>query len=149
MAASDNRSRNPAGRPSPATLSVGERIAVANMRSLRVQAGLSQAAVAKALGVTFQHVSHLEKGRTRVYVDTLFELALLFGVPVAEFFRPVEHLLPDEVEAGPAVRVYAAHTVELTTAFLAIEDAALERALIALCRAAADAGDADLGAVCE
>jgi transcriptional regulator with XRE-family HTH domain len=56
------------------------------LRTYRRQLGLSQADVAKQLGVTFQQIQKYEAGINRVGAGRLFQLALLYGMPIGEFF---------------------------------------------------------------
>jgi len=56
------------------------------LRSYRRQLGMSQADVAKKLGVTFQQIQKYEAGINRVGAGRLFQLACLYGMPVQEFF---------------------------------------------------------------
>jgi transcriptional regulator with XRE-family HTH domain len=56
------------------------------LRSYRKQLGISQAEIAKELGVTFQQVQKYEAGINRIGAGRLFQLASLFGVSVQELF---------------------------------------------------------------
>jgi transcriptional regulator with XRE-family HTH domain len=56
------------------------------LRTYRRQLGLSQADVAKQLGVTFQQIQKYEAGINRVGAGRLFQLALLYGMPIGDFF---------------------------------------------------------------
>lgn len=56
------------------------------LRTYRRQSGLSQADVAKKLGVTFQQIQKYEAGINRVGAGRLFQIALLYGMPVEDFF---------------------------------------------------------------
>lgn len=53
------------------------------LRLAREQAGLSQAQVAKLLGVHRPTVSEIEAGRRRVQADELSEFARIYDVPVS------------------------------------------------------------------
>jgi transcriptional regulator with XRE-family HTH domain len=50
------------------------------IRSLRIHHELSQAQLAKKLGVTYQQVQKYESGRNQVNPTRLFQLAEIFGV---------------------------------------------------------------------
>jgi transcriptional regulator with XRE-family HTH domain len=60
---------------------VGQRI-----RIQRLQCGLSQTALAKQIGVTFQQVQKYEKGVNRLGAGRLTKIAKVLGVPVTTFF---------------------------------------------------------------
>jgi transcriptional regulator with XRE-family HTH domain len=64
--------------PDPIDIEVGGRI-----RARRVSLGISQTALAKALGLTFQQVQKYEKGANRVSASTLVRVARELGVTVA------------------------------------------------------------------
>lgn len=53
------------------------------MRAERERAGLSQAAVAEALGCSQANVSHIEAGRSRISTDQLRLFSALVGVPAS------------------------------------------------------------------
>ncbi len=57
----------------------------ARIRAARVGVGLSQAALAEALGISFQQVQKYEKGADRVAVSTLDSIATVLGVPLVSF----------------------------------------------------------------
>ena len=62
----------------------------ARLKQRRTVMGLSQEAVAKAIGVTFQQVQKYEKGTNAMNASRLFEFARFMNVPVAFFFEGVE-----------------------------------------------------------
>lgn len=65
--------------PRPADLAVGQRI-----RLRRRQLGLSQSALADALGVSFQQVQKYERGANRVSASRLVDIAAALNVaPIA------------------------------------------------------------------
>lgn len=53
---------------------------------LRQQQGLSQSALAAALGISFQQVQKYEAGTNRLSAGRLYHLAQILGCPVAAFF---------------------------------------------------------------
>ena len=60
---------------------VGSRIAF-----LRAANGLSQSALASALGVSFQQVQKYERGVNRIGASRLFDLGRVLDVPIGFFF---------------------------------------------------------------
>jgi transcriptional regulator with XRE-family HTH domain len=64
--------------PDPIDIEVGGRI-----RARRIALGISQTALAKALGLTFQQVQKYEKGANRVSASTLVRVARELAVTVA------------------------------------------------------------------
>lgn len=60
------------------------------LRMRRTMMGLSQEAVAKSVGITFQQVQKYEKGSNAMNAGRLYEFARLMNVPVSYFFEDVE-----------------------------------------------------------
>lgn len=67
----------------------------------RHEAGLSQEAVAEALGLTFQQIQKYERGSNRVSVSRLIEYAMILGFQFQEFFDqlPEQYLDADKLRA--------------------------------------------------
>lgn len=60
------------------------------LKQRRTMMGLSQDAVAKAVGITFQQVQKYEKGSNAMNASRLYEFARFMHVPVAYFFDGAE-----------------------------------------------------------
>lgn len=60
------------------------------LRQARTGCGLSQAALADRLGVSFQQVQKYEKGINRLSASMLYRIAALLAVPVNFFFEQRE-----------------------------------------------------------
>lgn len=54
------------------------------LRQKRIMAGLSQDAVANAIGVTFQQVQKYEKGINRISIPLAIQLSRVIGFPVTQ-----------------------------------------------------------------
>ncbi len=63
------------------------RLVGANVRRLRIAAGLSQAALSERMGVDRAYVSGLEKGERNPTVITLWHLAKALGVKLKALFE--------------------------------------------------------------
>ena len=62
------------------------------IRSLRFRAGeMTQAELAKRLGVTRQTVIAIEQGRYSPSLEMAFQLARIFGVPLDDVFQYPDH----------------------------------------------------------
>jgi transcriptional regulator with XRE-family HTH domain len=70
------------GFPNPIDVHVGARI-----RLRRTLLGISQTALAEAIGLTFQQVQKYEKGSNRVSSSRLYDLARILDVPLSFFFE--------------------------------------------------------------
>jgi transcriptional regulator with XRE-family HTH domain len=72
-----------------------------NVRTWRIARGLSQAELAKRLGITFQQVQKYEIGHNRISTGRLAKAAVVLGVPMAALFHgadaedPAHALLAD------------------------------------------------------
>ena len=60
------------------------------LRERRRELGMSQAALAEALGVKFQQVQKYESAANRIAASRLWRAALTLGVPVEFFFRSAD-----------------------------------------------------------
>jgi transcriptional regulator with XRE-family HTH domain len=70
-----------ARKPDPLDSVVGAKI-----RIFRANRGLSQTALAKAIGVTFQQVQKYESGTNRVGAGRLSRIAVVLGVSISQLF---------------------------------------------------------------
>ena len=64
------------------------------LKQRRTIMGLSQEAVAKAVGITFQQVQKYEKGSNAMNANRLFEFSRFMNIPVAYFFEGIEQNTP-------------------------------------------------------
>jgi len=60
------------------------------LKQRRTIMGLSQEAIAKAVGITFQQVQKYEKGSNAMNSSRLLEFSRFLNVPVAYFFEGIE-----------------------------------------------------------
>ena len=59
----------------------------ARLRQRRILLGMSQTALGKAVGLSFQQVQKYENGGNRISSSRLFEFAKILNVPVSHFFE--------------------------------------------------------------
>ena len=83
--------------PDPIDMHVGKRL-----RERHQLAGISQDAVAKQFGVSFQAVQKYESGNIRISASTLYRLAWLLGVESNDFFHG--YAGPVALHAAPTMR---------------------------------------------
>ena len=76
-----------------------------NMRRHRLDAGLSQEAVAERMEVDRAHVSSMERGQQNVTLTTLSEAAQALGIRPAAFFDEAALPAPPGVKAPRTRRV--------------------------------------------
>ncbi len=107
----------------------------AQVRLRRILLGLSQEAVSKVIGLTFQQLQKYEHGTNRISGSRLYQLSLILHVPVSYFFETVDieggpeaaqdayqTAALQDVEGMPSDLMKKRKTVELVRAFYAIED---------------------------
>jgi transcriptional regulator with XRE-family HTH domain len=124
------------GFPNPIDVHVGARI-----RLRRTLLGISQSALAEAIGLTFQQVQKYEKGANRVSSSRLVDMANALDVSVSYFFEEMSAAVrgqtPSELmrtktrpeidsDKNPMAR---RETLELVRAYYKIGDPAVRRRL--------------------
>jgi transcriptional regulator with XRE-family HTH domain len=116
--------RAPAKRPSAVDIAVGR-----NVRIWRMTRGLSQAQLARRLGVTFQQVQKYEVGGNRIGTGRLVKIAAILGVPIAALFQGAD-------AAGPSRSLLElicdSRSFRLARAFAAIEHNGFRLSLVEL-----------------
>ncbi len=119
------------------------------LRLRRTMMGLSQEAVAKAVGITFQQVQKYEKGVNAMNARRLVEFARFMNVPVAYFFDGIDDAVPAEQPSQPGFSessesfdhgspVSDRESLEMMKAFKRISEQAVRKRLSDLVRAIAD-----------
>jgi transcriptional regulator with XRE-family HTH domain len=104
----------------------GDRRVAANLRRLRLAAGVPLREIGEALGVSLQSIRKFETGAHRVSAGQLPTLAMCLGVPVDALFA---------AEGDPGVHIQGLRALTLSRNFQAIEDDELQVAVLALSRA--------------
>lgn len=103
------------------------------IRQRRLQLDMSQEALAKELGLTFQQVQKYEKGTNRVSASRLMDLANVLGTDVAYFFddAPGTAQSRQQADRNDASVIFADRIgVRLCAAFLKIERPDLRAAIV-------------------
>lgn len=82
----------------PADQHVGRQIA-----TVRVQSDVSQAQLARLIGISFQQLQKYENAKNRVSASMLYEIATSLGVPVSRFFEglPGNDVIGGEIRPLP------------------------------------------------
>ncbi len=127
----------------PVDIYVGKRL-----RERRIMLGMSQEAVGKAIGVSFQQIQKYEKGVNRMGSSRIYDFSKILNVSVAYFFddyeKPVEAM--SEYSRGMAEddsnfehdRISSRETLELVRAYYSISDEKLRRKFYDLLKSMAD-----------
>jgi transcriptional regulator with XRE-family HTH domain len=117
--------------PDAVDAEVGQRI-----RMLRNDVGLSQTALAGALGVTFQQVQKYEKGVNRVGAGRLTRIANVLNVPVSRLLGVDEEA--DVTNRGhgnsasPLQLLTTPGALRVLRAYAKLEDGVMRRAIVAM-----------------
>lgn len=127
-----------ASEPHPVDIHVGNR-----MRMQRKLMGLSQEALARSIGVTFQQVQKYERGVNRMSASRLFDFAKVLQVPISFFFEGVEtHASGMAEDDAPVFQheapVMSRDAVEVLRAFSQVREPALRRHIVNLVKAIAE-----------
>ncbi len=103
--------------PHPVDVHVGARL-----RFKRMLLGISQAALGKALGLTFQQIQKYENGANRVSASRLYQTASILDVPISYFFEeiPSEITGPDKFSADAVV--IDSQATKLIRAYVLVQD---------------------------
>jgi transcriptional regulator with XRE-family HTH domain len=118
------RRRVGADGPDPIDVAIGERI-----RYFRRRLGLTQGALAEALGSSFQLIQKYEGGKTRIPASALVRIAERLGTSVSS-------LADLDIPVGSAT--LPTHSERLFEAFERISDPYLKSVVIELARALSD-----------
>jgi transcriptional regulator with XRE-family HTH domain len=116
------------------------------VRMRRILLGMSQEAVSKSLGLTFQQLQKYEHGTNRISGSRLYQLSLILHASVSFFFETVDveggaeaaqeaYVAADAVDEMPADLMRKRKTIELVRAFYAIEDEKQRTAALNLIKA--------------
>ena len=105
------------------------------IRQRRLMVGMSQTALARAVGVTFQQVQKYENGRNRITAGRLKEIADALSLPVADFFEAEKWSTREsaDIEALATTR----EGIELVLAFQRIGDRVTRDCIVKLVKAIA------------
>ena len=124
-------------------LHVGSRL-----RYRRLSLGMSQEALADAVGLRFQQIQKYEKGQNRIGASRLYRLALALKVPLGYFFEGLPETPDVDLDAirRPLEFLGTPEGLELASSFMRISDAATRRKLLDLVRSLAEASTETAGA---
>ena len=137
--------RNEDGNPIAVNVHVGGRL-----RKRRLNLGMSQSKLARAIGLTFQQIQKYENGLNEVRASRLYDLAEVLDVPVSFFFDNMTEA-PDQPGSGSAAEEETGsgvaqglmdpraprETMELVKAYYSIGDPNVRRQIYEMARALA------------
>jgi transcriptional regulator with XRE-family HTH domain len=128
----------PKKQANPIDAHVGNRV-----RLRRMLVGMSQERLGELLGLTFQQVQKYEKGVNRIAAGRLFEISGILGVPVSFFYEDIDGRrsvgFAEGGEPPPVMEfVSSGEGLQLSLAFMRIEDPKVRRRILDLVRSLAD-----------
>ena len=109
------------------------------LREARLSRGLSQTALGKRVGVTFQQIQKYEKGANRIGGSRMWDLSCILGVPVSFFFEGLS--CSEKYVAVPVKEVLSPltrHSIQLAKDIDSIRDEPLKLHVIRLVKSLAD-----------
>lgn len=118
------------GLPNDIDIYVGARV-----RSCRESRGLSQDALARQIGISFQQLQKYEKGTNRISVGRLQLIARVLEIPIGQFFKGLDEqaALDNESSHSDAAQfIDALEGLELIRSFRRIKSPAARRQVLAL-----------------
>jgi len=141
LAATKKTVKKTKGGPDPIDVHVGSRL-----RLRLMLLGMSQEALGKALGLTFQQVQKYEKGVNRVGASRLFQLSELLSVPVQYFYDdydlgqsgPNYGLAEDSSDDDFMKFINSPEGVQLCRYFSAIEEPKVRKRVLDLVKSIAE-----------
>ena len=111
------------------------------IRALRLSKGISQGALGRRLGVSFQQVQKYENGTNRVGAGRLAQIALALDVPMGALLQGVQttrrKAKPDD---DPLALLSSGQAMRLARAFSRIADGRIRIALVSLAEGIAAEG---------
>src|SRR6201996_4336485 len=111
------------------------------IRALRLSKGISQGALGRRLGVSFQQVQKYENGTNRVGAGRLAQIALALDVPMGALLQGVQTIKrkarPDD---DPLALLSSSQAMRLARAFSKIADGRVRVALVGLAEGLAAQG---------
>lgn len=126
------------GGPDGIDVHVGDRV-----KARRIELGMSQQDLGRAIGITFQQLQKNERGANRFSASRLFETARALDVPISYFFegafidgQRAKGTSPETLPqlADPAMKI---ETQRMVDAYYAIEDRKLRQQIVGTMRALA------------
>lgn len=133
--------------PHPVDIHVGARV-----KLRRMILGMSQEALGKALGLTFQQIQKYEKGVNRIGASRLFELSELLEVPIQFFYDDFGDLIGvakglSEPDPGDAFMelINSPDGVQLCRYFSAIDDPQVKKRVLELVKTISETETAKTG----
>ncbi len=119
-------------KPTPTDEYIGTAV-----RFRRRELGLTQADLARAIGVTFQQVQKYENGTSRILAGRMFAISQALQVPVGYFLQAINGTAMTKVESRTSELLRVPGAAALLWHYLKIETPAHRRSLLDFARSLA------------
>jgi transcriptional regulator with XRE-family HTH domain len=111
------------------------------IRALRLSKGISQGALGRPLGVSFQQIQKYENGTNRVGAGRLAQIAVALDVPMEALLRGVQtSKRKARQDDDPLALLSSSQAMRLAQAFSKIADGRIRIALVGLAEGIASQG---------
>lgn len=122
------------------------------LREKRIMLGLSQDAVGKILGLSFQQIQKYERGVNRISSSRLYEFSKILSSPVGYFFNGIDYdteendnsaksskpKVAEDVNEYEYDEMYSRETLELMRSYYSIKDEKVRKRFADLIRSFAE-----------
>ncbi len=117
------------------------------LRERRVMLGLSQNAIGKSIGVSFQQIQKYERGVNRMGSSRLYDFSKILNIPVSYFFDGYEAGkgldayglgMAEETDSYEHDKMSSRETLELMRAYYSIRDEKTRKRFVDLIRSVAE-----------
>lgn len=119
-------------------VAIGQRI-----RERRRTVGLSQSALAEAVGVTFQQIQKYERGANRISFSRLVEIAEALRCELGDLAEGLDAKTPSDELGHLNTLLATPGALEMLEAFSALPTAHLQRAFVKYAKTLGEAGQED------
>jgi len=72
-----------------------------NLRLARIRANVSQSALARSVGLTFQQIQKYECGINRISLSRAVQMTAVLGISVSDLLADTSHVISEPVFASP------------------------------------------------
>ncbi len=121
----------------PVDSNVGKRL-----RQRRVQLGLSQQALGKIVGLSFQQIQKYESGSNRIAASRLYDFCQCMDLEVSFFFEGLDEILSrGEVETDESKMMTGREALEFLRSYTSIRDSNIRKSCRTILASVAQAQD--------
>jgi transcriptional regulator with XRE-family HTH domain len=109
-----------------------------NIRIQRLDRGMTQTELARAIGVSFQQIQKYENGVNRIVGGRLFKIAETLRTPVSTLFEGGDQAKMSSSEESPVALLAQPYALRFLQAFSQIEDSEVQRTIVEMAETLAE-----------